>query len=60
MGADPARCAVVEDSPRGIAGAVAAGMTVFGYAGLADENVLAAAGARVFDDMAGLPSLLGL
>lgn len=33
MGADPARCAVIEDSPFGVEGAVAAGMTAIGYTG---------------------------
>ena len=47
MGADPARCAVVEDSVPGVRAALAAGMTVFGYlGGLAPPGALAAAGAR--------------
>ena len=58
MGADPARCAVVEDSPHGVAAGVAAGMAVFGYAAQTDAAVLAAAGARVFRDMRALPELL--
>ena len=33
MGADPADCVVIEDSPFGIEGAVAAGMTAIGYTG---------------------------
>jgi HAD superfamily hydrolase (TIGR01509 family) len=33
MDADPADCAVIEDSPFGIEGAVAAGMTAIGYTG---------------------------
>ena len=59
MGVEPVRCAVVEDSARGVAAGVTAGMTVFGYAALEDAGQLAAAGARVFRDMRALPELLG-
>jgi HAD superfamily hydrolase (TIGR01509 family) len=58
MGAAPARCAVVEDSPLGVEAANAAGMTVFGYAGLTPPERLASASV-VFGDMADLPALLG-
>jgi HAD superfamily hydrolase (TIGR01509 family) len=60
LGAAPARTAVIEDSCSGVEGAVAAGMTVFGYAGEAytDPEELKAAGARVFRDMRELPALL--
>jgi len=58
MGARPETCAVVEDSPFGIAAAKAAGMRAFAYAGgvmpperLRDADV-------VFDDMRELPALL--
>jgi HAD superfamily hydrolase (TIGR01509 family) len=56
MGWEPAECAVVEDSPAGIAAARAAGMTAFGYAGRTHAAELD--GARVFSDMAELPALL--
>jgi len=58
MGAAPARCVVVEDSPRGVQAGVAAGMRVLGYAARSDARELAAAGARTFTDMAELPYLL--
>ena len=58
MNADPARCAVVEDSPVGAQAGVAAGMTVFGYAAHSDPELLAAAGAHVFRDMKELPGVL--
>jgi HAD superfamily hydrolase (TIGR01509 family) len=59
MGADPAGCAVVEDSPFGVQAARSAGMVPFGYAGgLVPAERLAAAGAIVFDEMGALPALL--
>jgi HAD superfamily hydrolase (TIGR01509 family) len=58
MGVDPARAAVVEDSPSGVVAAVGAGMTVFGYAAREDAADLAAAGATTFAAMDALPALL--
>jgi HAD superfamily hydrolase (TIGR01509 family) len=56
MGADPAGCAVIEDSPAGVEAARAAGMAVFGYAGLTPAERLA--GAHTFAAMTELPELL--
>lgn len=59
MRVDPSRCVVVEDSVYGVRAAVAAGMTAYGYVGgLVDPASLAAAGAVLFDDMAGLVDVL--
>jgi HAD superfamily hydrolase (TIGR01509 family) len=58
-GIAPADCVVVEDTPTGITAAVAAGMTVCGYAALTPEHRLRAAGAHaIFNDMAQLPALI--
>ncbi|WP_328472892.1 HAD family phosphatase [Actinoplanes sp. NBC_00393] len=65
LGVDPARCAVVEDTPTGVRAGVAAGATVFGYCppqSLAHNppHVLLDAGAAdTFADMAELPALTG-
>jgi HAD superfamily hydrolase (TIGR01509 family) len=60
MGVDPARCAVVEDTPTGVKAGVAAGMTVFGYVAgpQSDAKTLRALGATPFDRMADLHRLL--
>ncbi|MEO5931435.1 MAG: HAD family hydrolase [Candidatus Kapaibacterium sp.] len=58
LGADPARCAVVEDSIHGVRAGLAAGMTVFGFATGDDAALFAAEGARVFGRMEELPALL--
>ena len=59
MGAAPARTAVVEDSVNGVLAGRAAGMTVFGFAGLVPAADLAAAQAfRTFAQMRDLPALL--
>jgi HAD superfamily hydrolase (TIGR01509 family) len=59
MGADPKRTAVVEDSANGVLAGCAAGMTVFGFAGLTPADRLRECGAaRTFGDMSELPGLL--
>jgi HAD superfamily hydrolase (TIGR01509 family) len=57
VGADPALCAVVEDSQLGVQAAHAAGMTVFGYAAMTPAERLAGAEV-IFTAMGELPDLL--
>jgi len=55
----PAVCLVIEDSVSGIAAALAAGMSVYGFSGSAPDGRLRAAGAhRVFHSMSELPALV--
>jgi len=59
LGAEPAACAVVEDSRYGVEAARAAGMRAFGYTGgLTPPSRLAGPGTVLFDDMRRLPDLL--
>lgn len=59
LGADPARCAVIEDSRYGVEAARAAGMRAFGYAGgLTAAERLAGPATTVFHDMRELPALV--
>ena len=60
MATPPHRCVVVEDSPFGVAGARAAGMSALGYAPDGGAERLAREGAQTFKSMAELPALLGL
>lgn len=58
MGVAPEECVVVEDSPAGVEGAIAAGMQVLGFVDLTSEEELRAAGAITFDNMLELPLLI--
>ncbi len=59
MGAAPARCVVIEDSVNGVLAGCAAGMTVFGFAGLtAPAKLIEAGAALVLSHMRELPALL--
>lgn len=58
MRARPANCVVIEDSLPGVQAAVAAGMSVFGYAQQPYSKLLEGEGATIFHDMKALPQLL--
>lgn len=60
MGADPARCVVVEDTGSGIAAAVSAGMRALAYVAYSDDGELCEAGAESLRSLADLPKVLGL
>jgi len=60
MAVEPARCAVVEDTPSGVTAAVAAGMRALGYTADSDPAALREAGAEAFGSMEELAGLLGL
>lgn len=61
MQADPGRTIVIEDTVNGVTAARAAGMTVYGYAGLTPAEQLTEAGAHTtFAHMRELEDLLGL
>ncbi|GAA3540180.1 HAD family hydrolase [Nonomuraea rosea] len=59
MGAEPARCVVVEDSPFGVMAAMSAGMRCLAFAGgLTPPSRLAGLGATLFHDPATIPDLI--
>ncbi|MBM4441392.1 MAG: HAD family hydrolase [Candidatus Rokubacteria bacterium] len=58
LGADAARCAVIEDSPLGVEAANRAGMTAFGFARMTPAARLRDATGGVFASMDELPALL--
>jgi HAD superfamily hydrolase (TIGR01509 family) len=58
LGAEPAQCVVVEDSPAGARAALAAGMRAIGYAPGATHDAMVASGARVIRSMAELVALV--
>jgi beta-phosphoglucomutase-like phosphatase (HAD superfamily) len=59
LGAEPVRCAVVEDSVTGVIAGIAAGMTVFGYSSPEDAAALEDAGAIPVSHLGDLISVLG-
>ncbi|MEU6314073.1 HAD family hydrolase [Streptomyces sp. NPDC047014] len=59
MGVEPSRCVVIEDSPRGVEAAVAAGMDVYGFTAVMPAEQLPGA-TGYFGDMMRLPLLLQL
>jgi HAD superfamily hydrolase (TIGR01509 family) len=60
MGAEPADCTVIEDTPSGVRAAVAAHMRVYGFTADSSEPALREAGAHTFESFNDLPRLLGL
>lgn len=60
LGADPARCIVVEDTATGARAGIAAGMRVFGYAPAGPNPGLAAVGAEIIHTHDEIPARLGL
>jgi HAD superfamily hydrolase (TIGR01509 family) len=60
MGAEPARCVVVEDTALGVTAGVSAGMRVVGYTADSDEPALRRAGAEIVHSLDEVPALLGL
>ncbi len=60
LGFSPSETVVIEDSTRGVKAALAAGMRVLGYTASVGRDAIIAAGAEPIDDLALVPSLLGV
>ena len=60
LGVTPAETVVVEDSTRGVKAALAAGMRILGYTASVGRPAIIAAGAEPVDDLALVPTMLGL
>ena len=61
MGTPPQRCAVIEDSVSGVTAGLAAGMTVFAFAGsVTSPAQLSIDTAVIFEDMRDLPVVLAI
>ncbi|RWR11506.1 HAD family hydrolase [Paenirhodobacter populi] len=60
LGADPAHCVVMEDTPTGARAGIAAGMRVLGYAPHEVNPDLRAVGAEIVTSMFEVPRLLNL
>jgi HAD superfamily hydrolase (TIGR01509 family) len=60
LGFSPSETVVVEDSTRGVKAALAAGMRILGYTASVGRAAIEAAGAEPIDDLAHVPTLLGI
>jgi len=58
LGAKPADCVVIEDSPAGAASALGAGMRVVGYAPAETHSAMSASGVAVIRSMMQLPGVI--
>jgi beta-phosphoglucomutase-like phosphatase (HAD superfamily) len=58
MNAKPSACAVIEDTPSGVAATIAAGMRAIGFAADGNEQALRDVGAEIIYSLDGLSALL--